>query len=233
MTMILRRANERGGGNHGWLQTMHTFSFADYYDPAWMGYRTLRVLNEDVVAPGEGFGMHPHRDMEIVTIVRSGALAHRDSLGHEAVIRPGEVQRMTAGTGIRHSEMNPSPTEPVHLFQLWVMPERRGLEPGYEQKTFEASQRRNRAQLIVSRDGAEGSLRWNQDARLYLADLEAGQSLTLPWQPGRHAWIQVMQGQLTLAGQTLTTGDGVALTPEGAVNLESRDGAELMLFDLV
>lgn len=232
MTMIIRRANERGGGNHGWLQTMHTFSFADYYDPAWMGYRTLRVLNEDVVAPGEGFGMHPHRDMEIVTIVRSGALAHRDSLGHEAVIRPGEVQRMTAGTGIRHSEMNPSPTEPVHLFQLWVMPERRGLEPGYEQKTFEADQRRNRAQLIVSRDGAEGSLRWNQDARLYLADLEAGQSLTLPWQPGRHAWIQVMQGQVTLAGQTLTTGDGVALTPEGAVPLESHDGAELLIFDL-
>lgn len=232
MTLRIRRSAERGGANHGWLDTKHTFSFADYHDPAWMSFRTLRVLNEDIVGPGQGFGMHPHRDMEIVTVVRSGTLAHADSLGHKATIQPGEVQRITAGSGIWHSEVNPSPTEPVQLFQLWVFPEQRGLTPGYEQKTFDPAQRRNAAQVIVSRDGADGSLTWHQDARLLLADLEPGRSLSLEIAPQRHLWIQVMRGDVTLAGQTLTVGDGAGLTVERPVELTSASGAELLLFDL-
>jgi redox-sensitive bicupin YhaK (pirin superfamily) len=232
MNLRILRSSERGGDNHGWLDTRHTFSFADYYDPAWMNYRALRVLNEDIVAPAQGFGMHPHRDMEIVTVVREGILAHADSLGHKATIRPGEVQRITAGTGIWHSEMNPSATEPVHLFQLWVMPDRKGLTPGYDQKVFDPAGRRNALQLIVSPDGADGSLTWHQDARLYLADLEAGKTLTVERDAGRHTWLQVMRGSLTLDGQELVAGDGVAIEPGPALELASRDGVDLLLFDL-
>jgi redox-sensitive bicupin YhaK (pirin superfamily) len=232
MTLRIRRSSERGGANHGWLDTKHTFSFADYHDSAWMSFRALRVLNEDIVAPGEGFGMHPHRDMEIVTVVRSGSLGHGDSLGHKAVIHPGEVQRITAGTGIWHTEMNPSSTEPVHLFQLWVFPERKGLKPSYEQKTFDPAGRRNTWQLIVSHDGEQGSLTWNQDARLYLADLEPGRNLTFERGPGRYRWLQVMQGDVTLEGQELVAGDGAGIEPGTALELASHNGAELLLFDL-
>lgn len=232
MTVTIRPSAERGGGEFGWLRTRHTFSFADYHDPAWMGYRALRVLNDDDIAPAQGFGLHPHRDMEIVTIVRRGELAHTDSLGHRETIRAGEVQRMTAGTGIRHSEVNASATEPVHLYQIWLRPERLGLQPGYEQKAFDPAGRKNVAQLVVSPDGADGSLRWHQDARLYLLDLEAGREFSLERKPGRHTWLQVMAGSVALDGVTLTAGDGAAVDPGSALTLASPAGVELMIFDL-
>jgi redox-sensitive bicupin YhaK (pirin superfamily) len=188
----VRRASERGHFDHGWLDTFHTFSFARYYDPGHMGFRSLRVINEDRVAPGRGFGTHPHEDMEIVTYVLSGALAHRDSLGTGSTIRPGELQRMTAGTGITHSEFNPSDAEPVHLYQIWLLPEREGLEPSYEQRAFPEDERRNRLRLVASPDGQDGSLSIRQDARLYLATLDGGREASHELAPGRHAWVQVL-----------------------------------------
>src|SRR3954469_23823774 len=186
----VRRAGERGHFDHGWLDTYHTFSFAGYYDPRHPGFRALRVINEDRVAPGRGFGTHPHEDMEIVTYVLSGALAHKDSLGTGSTIRPGELQRMTAGTGISHSEFNPSQTEPVHLYQIWLLPEREGLEPSYEQRAFSDDETRGRLRLVAARDGRDGALTIHQDAELYLGTLDEGRRISHPLRPGRHAWLQ-------------------------------------------
>jgi redox-sensitive bicupin YhaK (pirin superfamily) len=228
----VRRASERGHFDHGWLDTYHTFSFARYYDPRHMGFRALRVINEDRVAPGQGFGTHPHEDMEIVTYVLDGALAHRDSLGTGSTIRPGELQRMTAGTGIRHSEFNPSESEPVHLYQIWLLPEREGLEPSYEQKAFPEEERRNRLRLVASPDGRDGSLTIRQDARLYLGSLDGGREVRHELTPGRHAWLQVLRGGVTLDGSSLSAGDGAAVGDESSLAIEAEGPAEVLLFDL-
>lgn len=230
--MQIRRGHERGHFDHGWLNTYHTFSFADYYDSAQMGFRTLRVINEDRVAPGMGFGMHGHRDMEIVTVVLSGALEHRDSLGNGEVLRPGEVQHMTAGTGIRHSEFNPSPTEPVHLYQIWLLPDRERRTPGYEQKAFAEVEKQNRWRLVASPDGHDGSLTIHQDARLYLASLTAGQGLRHEIARARHAWLQVLRGDVVVNGTTLAAGDGAALSNEAGLSVQAAGAAEVLLFDL-
>ena len=229
---VLRKSSDRGHLNHGWLDTYHTFSFGDYYDPSHMGFRALRVMNEDKVAAGQGFGMHPHRDMEIVTLVLSGALAHKDSLGHGETLRPGELQRMTAGTGIRHSEFNPSDTEPVHLYQVWLLPREAGLTPSYEQKAFDPAERKGRWQLVASPDGAGGSLTIQQDARIFLADLAAGQELQQAIGAGRYSWLQVLRGSVTVNGAKLETSDGLAVSEESVLNLRATNDAELMLFDL-
>lgn len=228
----LRRASDRGHANHGWLNTWHTFSFASYHDPRFMGFRSLRVMNEDVVAPGRGFGTHPHRDMEIVTYVLEGALEHRDSMGNGEVLRPGEFQRMTAGAGITHSEFNPSSDEPVHLYQIWLLPERRGLEPSYEQRRFDPTERHNRLRLVASRDAAEGSLLIHQDARIYLSSLDAGHEVTHRLAPDRHAWVQVLRGAVTLNGERLETSDGAAVSEESQLVLRAESDAEAMVFDL-
>ena len=228
----IRKSADRGHFDHGWLDTYHTFSFADYYDPAHMGFRSLRVMNEDRVAPGGGFGMHGHRDMEIVTWVLSGALEHKDSLGHGEVLRPGEMQHMTAGRGIRHSEFNPSATEPVHLYQIWLLPRESGLAPSYSQKSFPLEGRTGRWQLVVSPDGADGSLKIEQDARIYLANISPSTGLTFDLAPGRHAWLQVLRGSVSLNNNDLTAGDGVAVSNEPKLSLAVATPAELMLFDL-
>jgi redox-sensitive bicupin YhaK (pirin superfamily) len=228
----VRKSHERGYADHGWLKTFHTFSFATYLDPQHVRFRALRVMNEDVVAPGEGFGTHPHHDMEIVTYVLSGALEHRDSMGNGAILRPGEFQRMTAGTGIEHSEFNPSATEPVHLYQIWLFPERKGIEPSYEQKAFPVAQRENRLQLVASRHGEEGSLMIHQDARIFLANLSPGASVTHTIAPGRHAWLQVLRGSVKLPAVTLEAGDGAAATDEPFLTITAGAAAEIMLFDL-
>jgi quercetin 2,3-dioxygenase len=233
VTMIsVRKAQDRGHFDHGWLDTSHTFSFASYFDPRFMGFRSLRVINEDLIAPGMGFGTHGHRDMEIVTYVASGAIAHKDSLGTGSVIRPGEAQRMTAGTGVRHSEFNPSEEEPVHLLQIWIEPEREGLEPGYEQREFPASERAGRLRMIASRDGAEGSLTIHQDARIFATDLKAGDSVEHTLERGRHAWVQMVRGSATLNGSHLSAGDGAAISEEPALRLAATEDAEVLLFDL-
>jgi redox-sensitive bicupin YhaK (pirin superfamily) len=228
----VRKSEERGGFDHGWLDTRHTFSFGDYYDPAQMGIRSLRVMNEDWIKPGAGFGMHPHRDMEIVTYVLSGALAHKDSTGGAGVIGPNELQRMTAGTGIRHSEFNASTTEPVHLYQIWLLPERPGLAPGYEQKVFPESGRRNRFQVVAAPDGEDGALTIRQDARLALATLDEGATVSRPIAPGRHAWLQVLRGSVTLGDHSLSAGDGAAISDEPGVEVTARGNSEVLLFDL-
>jgi redox-sensitive bicupin YhaK (pirin superfamily) len=231
--MIVKRpAGERGGGNHGWLDTRHTFSFSDYYDPRHMGFRVLRVINEDRVQPGQGFGMHGHRDMEIVTYVLEGELEHRDSLGNGEVLRPGEFQRMTAGTGIRHSEFNPSPTQPVHLYQIWLLPDRPGHQPSYEQKSFPAAERTGRLRLVASPDGRDGSLTIHQNAEVFLSSLDQGRPVTLALRPGRHAWLQVLRGGVQLNGLDLDAGDGAAVSDETALTLTAARPAEVMLFDL-
>lgn len=228
----IRRASERGHFDHGWLNTYHSFSFSRYHDPRHMGFRSLRVINEDWIAAGRGFGTHPHEDMEIVTYVLEGELAHRDSLGTGSTIRPGELQRMTAGTGIEHSEYNPSPTEPVHLYQIWLLPERSGLQPSYEQKAFPAEERRNRFRLVASPDGRDGSLSIRQDARLYLASLEAGGELDHAIEPDRHAWLQVLRGDAALNGLPVSAGDGAAISAESRLSIRSDTPAEVLLFDL-
>lgn len=227
-----RRAAERGHFDHGWLDTYHTFSFGEYFDPDHMQFRALRVMNEDRVLPREGFGMHPHRDMEILTYVLSGELQHRDSMGNGSIVRAGELQRMTAGTGIFHSEQNPSSREPVHLYQIWILPEQRGLAPSYEQKSFPAAERAGRLRLVASRDGREDSVRIHQDAEVYLASLRTGDRVAHSLRPGRHAWLQVLRGTVTLQGEPLQAGDGVAISAEPAVEATARDAAELLLFDL-
>ena len=231
--MIVRRpANERGRTKIGWLDSWHSFSFGDYYDPAHVEFRSLRVLNDDRIAAGQGFGMHPHRDMEIITYMVSGALEHKDSLGTGSVIRPGEVQRMSAGTGIRHSEFNPSPTTPAHLLQIWLMPDQHGLTPGYEQKAFPDAERRNRWRLVASRNGRDGSVTIHQDAAMYVTSLDAGQEVTQSLPRGRHAWLQVVRGTVTLNGESLKTGDGAAVSNESDLTVTATEGAEVVLFDL-
>lgn len=230
--ITVRRADERGHANHGWLDTYHTFSFADYYDPNHMGFRSLRVINDDRVAAGRGFGTHPHRDMEILTYVLEGALAHRDSTGGEEVIRPGELQRMTAGTGIAHSEYNGSDTEPVHLLQIWILPERTGLKPGYEQKAFPAEERQGRLRLVASRDGRDGSLTIHQDVNVHAGLLAPGETAQLSTEPGRYAWVQVARGAVTLNGEPLREGDGAAVTEEHTLELKGVEPADLLVFDL-
>jgi redox-sensitive bicupin YhaK (pirin superfamily) len=230
--IALRKSAERGHFDHGWLDTYHTFSFADYYDPSHVGFRSLRVMNEDRVQPDTGFGTHPHRDMEIVTVVLAGTLTHRDSLGNGGEIRAGELQRITAGTGIQHSEFNASTSEPVHLYQIWIRPERKGLEPGYEQRTFDEAARRGTLQLVASHDGRDGSLTIHQDAAIFVASLEAGQSLEYPLAPGRHAWLQVAQGEVSLNGQPLAEGDGAAVSDEPSIAVSAIVPSAILLFDL-
>jgi quercetin 2,3-dioxygenase len=228
----IRQANERGHFDHGWLDTYHTFSFGDYDDPAHRGFRALRVINEDVVQPGRGFGMHPHQDMEIVTLVLEGALTHKDSLGHAGVIRAGDLQRMTAGTGIWHSEANSSASEPVHLYQIWLFPETNGLEPSYEQKQVIDPKHHDTKRLVASHDGREGSLRIQQDADLYLASLAHDEPVIHELPPGRHAWLQVLRGEADLNGHRLRAGDGAAATDEHVLHLRADRPAEVLLFDL-
>lgn len=223
----IRRAEERGHFDHGWLDTYHTFSFADYYDPEHMGFRSLRVINEDRVKPGRGFGTHSHRDMEIITYVLAGELAHRDSMGTGSVIRPGEVQRMSAGSGVLHSEMNPSPVAPVHFLQIWILPERRGIEPSYEQKAF--AREPGKLQLVASSNGRDGSITIHQDANIFAATLD-GKSLTYDLRADRYAWLQVARGAMTVNGDELRAGDGAAIENERTITIDG-DG-ELLLFDL-
>ena len=230
--ITLRPSGERGKSRTGWLDSSHTFSFSNYYDPRWSGFRDLLVINEDRVAPGTGFGTHSHSDMEIISIVLSGGLAHRDSTGGSGTIRPGEVQRMTAGTGVRHSEMNASKTEPVHFLQIWILPEREGLRPGYEQKAFPEEDRRGRLRLVASRDGAEGSVTVHQDVRVYDAMLPAGDEVSYRLGPGRHAWVQVVRGAVTVNGTPLGAGDGASVSEETALDFKAGADSELLLFDL-
>ena len=228
----IRNAAERGHFNHGWLDTFHTFSFGEYFDPAHNNFRALRVMNEDRIALGQGFGMHGHRDMEIVTYVLSGALQHKDSLGNGETLRPGEFQRMSAGTGIRHSEFNPSATKPVHLYQIWLTPREQGLQPGYEQKAFAESERLDQLRLVASPDGAEGSLTIQQDACIFLATLSAENKITHTLAPGRHAWLQVLRGRVMLNGLSLETSDGASVSDEQLLAIVALEPAEVMLFDL-
>jgi quercetin 2,3-dioxygenase len=230
----IRKASDRGHADHGWLNTYHTFSFAGYYDPKQMGFRALRVINEDRVAPGMGFGTHSHRDMEIISYVLEGALEHQDSLGNGSVLRPGEFQRMSAGTGVRHSEFNPSPTELVHFYQIWLLPRATGIEPSYEQQLFAPDELRGRLRLVASPEGADGSLTINQDARVYLATLGAGDSVIHELPAGRHAWLQIVRGQLQANSLPLDTSDGLAVSDEPRLEIANAgaEAAELMLFDL-
>src|SRR5262245_8810022 len=232
-TMIhVRRAAERGHFDHGWLDTHHTFSFGDYYDPAQAGFRSLRVINDDRVQPGQGFGMHGHRDMEIVTYVLEGSLEHKDSMGNGSILRAGELQRMTAGTGIRHSEFNPSHSEPVHLYQIWLLPNRKDLVPGYEELALTNDEKLGRLRLVASPDGAAGSMTIHQDARLYLASLLPGQSISQAIEPGRAAWLQILQGRVHFLENILVAGDGVAITDENTVAVHAAVPSEVLLFDL-
>ncbi|SFJ48788.1 pirin family protein [Planctomicrobium piriforme] len=225
-------AQDRGHLNHGWLDTFHSFSFGSYYDPQRMGFRSLRVMNEDVVAAGRGFGTHPHRDMEIVTYVLEGALEHKDSMGNGEVLRPGEFQRMTAGTGITHSEFNPSPKEPVHLYQIWLLPDRKGHEPSYEQKRFPKSGMTNQLRLVASPNAEDGSLLIHQDARVYLSRIESGHSVSHAIPAGRHAWLQVLRGSVTVNGTAANVSDGIAVSDETELQITAGEPAEIMLFDL-
>ena len=228
----VRKAAERGHFDHGWLDTYHTFSFGDYYDTANLGFRSLRVINDDRVQPGQGFGMHGHRDMEIVTYVLDGALAHKDSMGNGSILRAGELQRMTAGTGVRHSEFNPSDTEWVHLYQIWLLPQRKGLEPSYDQLAVGEEEKRGRFRLVASPDGSAGSLTIHQDARLYLASLSPGEGVAHEIDRGRAAWLQVLRGSVNVPGHDLAAGDGVAVTEESAVSVHAAVPSEVLLFDL-
>jgi redox-sensitive bicupin YhaK (pirin superfamily) len=230
--ITVRPAADRGTTRTDWLDSRHSFSFSDYYDPAHMGFRSLRVINDDRIAPAAGFGAHPHRDMEIITYVVSGALEHKDSLGTGEVLRPGEVQHMTAGTGIRHSEFNPSATEPGHFLQIWLMPDKRGRTPEYEQKAYPEAERRGRWRLVASPDGRGGSVTVHQDAELYVTLLEPGGTVTHDLRPGRHAWLQVARGSVTLNGRPLAEGDGAAVSDERTLTVAATAAAELLLFDL-
>jgi quercetin 2,3-dioxygenase len=228
----IRRSEERGGGDHGWLKTHHTFSFDQFHDPRWMGFRSLRVINEDWVAAGQGFPAHPHRDMEIITYILEGGIKHQDSLGTSSIIRPGDGQRMSAGRGIRHSEMNPSPTEAVHMLQIWITPDRSGHEPSYEQKAFPEEEKRGKLRLIASPDGNDGSVTIHQDAKLYVSLLGPGQKVQHELGQGRHAWLQIAKGAVELNGQKLVQGDGAAISEERALSIKGEEQAEVLLFDL-
>lgn len=239
--VTLRAANERGHANHGWLDTNHTFSFANYHDPRHMGFRALRVINEDRVQPGAGFGAHPHRDMEIISYVLEGELEHKDSLGNGSVIRAGEVQRMSAGTGIVHSEFNPSATQPMHFFQIWIEPHSAGLAPGYEQMALEPEMLRGKLHLIASPVDAtgaesagngEGAVRIHQDVKLYAARLAEGDEVRHTLLPGRHGWLQMAAGEITLNGTAMTDSDGAAISDESELVIRAGRETELLLFDL-
>jgi redox-sensitive bicupin YhaK (pirin superfamily) len=229
--MKIRKAGERGHAEHGWLDTYHTFSFADYYDPQWMGFRTLRVINDDRVMPGMGFGTHPHRDMEIITYILSGALEHKDSMGNGRVIRPGEVQYMAAGTGVKHSEFNPSKDEPVHLLQIWIVPDHKGAPPHYAEKSIKDAAP-GKLHLVTSKSGRDDSIAINQDADLWLARLGEGQRVTHELAPGRHAWVHVAEGGVILNGQKLGEGDAAAISEERSLELSGGKPAQILLFDL-
>ena len=229
----VRNRHQRGHANHGWLDTHHSFSFANYYDPANMGFRSLRVINEDTVQPGAGFGMHAHQDMEILTFILEGALEHRDSMGNGSVIRPGDVQRMSAGTGVRHSEYNPSSTDPVHLLQIWILPEKKGIEPSYEQRSFQNGN--NQLRLVASPRGTEDALLLHQDATVFHATLEKGAHIRHKLAPERHAWLQVARGSVNLNGIELQAGDGASITGETELNMTAaaqQRNSEILLFDL-
>ena len=231
----VRRAKERGHANHGWLDTYHTFSFSDYYDPRFMGFRSLRVINEDWVKPGYGFPTHPHRDMEIITYVLEGSLEHKDSMGTGSVIRPGEVQKMSAGTGVRHSEFNHSKDEPVHLYQIWILPERENIQPMYEQKTIPMEERQGKLQLVASPSGGNGSnaVKLYQDAELFTTELVKSTAVEHELPDGRYAWVQVARGAVKVNGQELKAGDGAAIAEEKKLQIiGSQDGSEVLVFDL-
>jgi quercetin 2,3-dioxygenase len=228
----LRKSEERGYANHGWLKSRHTFSFADYYDPKQMGFRSLRVINEDRIDGGTGFGAHPHRDMEIISYVIEGGLLHKDSMGTEAVIKPGEVQRMTAGTGVVHSEYNALPDKETHFFQIWIMPKSRGGNPGYGQKSFEKDLNSKKLVLVVSEDAREGSIGIKQDADLYISRLKKDEDLEFKLRPQRGAWVQVVKGRLSVNGKEIVTGDAVSFESEELLNIKSLDQSEFLLFDL-
>ncbi len=231
--LTVRKSHERGHFDHGWLNTYHTFSFDQYYDPRYMGFRSLRVINEDFVAPGRGFPTHGHRDMEIITYILEGGLKHEDSMGNGSVIRPGDVQRMTAGTGVRHSEKNASDAERVHLLQIWILPNAEGLEPGYEQKAFSEDERRGQFRLIASNEGRDGSVRLNQDVNLFASILEAGQEVEHTMDPARYGWIQVARGSISVNGENTGQGDGVVIVGESSLRIKAQEDAEILLFDLL
>lgn len=228
----IRKADERGHANHGWLDSHHTFSFASYYDPAHMGFRKLRVINEDRVAPGAGFGEHPHRDMEILSYVIDGALEHRDSMGNSSVIRPGEIQRMSAGTGVVHSEYNHSKADQVHFLQIWIETAKNGIRPGYEQKRFDNRLKPGNLELIASRDGGDESITVHQDVAIYAGKLSAGDSTRYTIPEGRHAWVQVVRGEVDLNGQRLSQSDGAAISDLSHLDIEAGKDSELLVFDL-
>jgi len=230
--IALRKSQDRGHANHGWLDSYHTFSFAGYYDPEEMGFGTLRVINEDRVAPGMGFGTHPHRDMEIISYVLEGELAHKDSMGTGSVIRPGDVQKMSAGTGVSHSEFNPSAQKPVHFLQIWIEPNQRGVKPSYEQQAFSVEQKKGRLRLIASPNGADGSVKIHQDARVYASVLEGDDAVTYALPPGRSAYVHVARGSVQLNGAALAAGDGAKINAEKEIRLSNGDGAEVLLFDM-
>ena len=230
--MELRRSKDRGHANHGWLDSFHSFSFADYHDPAHMGFGPLRVINEDRVQPGMGFGTHGHRDMEIISYVLDGALEHKDSMGNGSVIRPGDVQRMSAGTGVRHSEFNPSDREGVHFLQIWIEPAQRGIDPGYEEKRFDAASKRGRLRLVASPDGREGSVTIHQDARVFAALLDGAETAAHALAPGRRGYVHVARGEVTANGHSLVAGDALKLAGEPEIRLEKGRNAEVIVFDL-
>jgi len=230
--ITIRKSEERGHFNHGWLDTYHTFSFDQYHDPAHVHFRSLRVINEDRVAPAHGFPMHAHRDMEIITYILSGELEHRDSMGNGSVIRPGDVQRMTAGTGVRHSEFNPSRAEACHLLQIWIFPNERDLTPGYEQKFFAETERKGRLRLIASDDPVDGAVAINQDARVYASLLDRGESITHQIPKQRHCWLQLARGTIRTNGETLQVGDGAAISEESKLTVLAEEDSEFLVFDL-
>lgn len=232
MSISIRSAESRGHANHGWLDSFHSFSFAHYHDPKHMGFGPLRVINEDRVQPGAGFDTHGHSDMEIITYVLEGALEHKDSIGTGSVIHPGDVQRMSAGSGVRHSEFNHSKTAPVHFLQIWIIPEKKGLSPSYEQKAFSADEKRGKLRLIGSRDGRDGSVTIHRDVDLYATVLSSGETVTHALSAGRGAWIQVARGTVTLNGEALKAGDGAAVATQGMLRLEGIDDAEVLVFDM-
>jgi quercetin 2,3-dioxygenase len=230
--ITIRKSNDRGHADHGWLNTRFTFSFADYYDPKHEQFRTLRVMNDDRVAGGAGFPTHPHRDMEIVTYVLEGALAHKDSMGNGSVIKPGDVQYMSAGTGVAHSEFNASDSETVHLYQIWMFPDKKNYTPAYDQKHFSADDKRGKLRLVVSPDGRDGSVKIRQDNELYATVLGAGETVKHDLKSARYAYVQVAKGSVTLNGETLETGDGAAISAEKSLQLTGVNDAEVLLFDL-
>jgi len=228
----VRRAQERGNSNHGWLNSHHTFSFAEYYDPKHMGFADLRVINDDIVAPGKGFGTHPHRDMEIISYVLDGALEHRDSMGNGSVIRPGDVQRMSAGTGVTHSEFNHSSDDEVHFLQIWVLPDQKGHTPGYQQKHFSNEEKRGRLRLIASHDGDDSSVTLNQDVKIYSGLLNDEETFSYNTKPNRVAWIHVARGEVELNDEKLQAGDGVSVNPGQSLEFRNGDHAEVLVFDM-